>query len=655
MNTEQYKNQLDIILNKLDHQDSNKQKLGFEALEIIKEVLKVNPFDVDMLTLRIRLNANILENTSQIIEDAVFISENKEFEKDRVIGFDWLFWIYDEVLVMPEKAIETLEEQLIEIHSIFNKTHIKDKLSGELLHKLASIKYGNGKQEEALEIWRKSFDTYPILFERNKIISAIFLQKKDFVYAEKILENNLNGFIAGAHYDTIFTDANTLKELISNNEITDKPNLIGIYYNLVRNLTDEFGISGKLDFYEQYLPELEKWGEKFPKCSIIWTAIGNCYFLDLKNYDKALEAYKKMLAGDNPYKVSIIKRVYKVAKKTNENFWEFEFPIEGNGAEMYELLTLFNEFFNKAKKKKQKKKYLKLALQFGKNGYNQYHNYLINGNGEKHNNQPHRFAMLCNNYAIVLGDYADSISDEKEIEKTYNLAGDIHIEGYQMSPFIENIGNASSDYLSAKNYKKSIESTETVFKHFKDELNVEDTQMYFLRMVKCYVGLDDIINAEKYYYKAKELYIKVGQGAKEATYSFIFSSQIFYDYTVTEKKDYKTYISEIEWFLEQEKIQKQEPKEIGLVAYFLGVCYMNNSNKEKAAIAFQKTVDYLQDIEDWEFYETKCMEAEKALNNLGVKVIKKKNDKSISKRIINIIIYLVIILGLFRLFYRLFS
>ena len=121
------KEQLHKILNQLESKESNKQTLGFEALAIIKDILAENPFDIETLTIRMRLNADIFENSSEIIKDATFIIENDPFKKDKMIGYDWLFWVYDEVLAMPEKAIKTVEEQLVDLHSLFDKNMKKTK------------------------------------------------------------------------------------------------------------------------------------------------------------------------------------------------------------------------------------------------------------------------------------------------------------------------------------------------------------------------------------------------------------------------------------------------------------------------------------------------------------------------------------------------
>ncbi|WP_324028191.1 hypothetical protein QSV08_09750 [Maribacter sp. BPC-D8] len=642
------KKQLDQILSKLDNQDANQQELGFEALAIIKEILKENPFDIDMLTLRMRLNTDIFENTTQIIEDATFIIENDQFKEDKMVGYDWLFWVYNDSLSMPDKATEVIEEQLVEMQTLYSKLYEKDEKESELLDKFAILKHNNNQTDVAIDLWYKAYKKYPY-FYNNGLAGLLHLEKGSFKIAEEILLT---------HYAWSYENEDgyrlqygiKLKELYDAKKLDKHPTLLGLLFNIIRNEKTHFNIEGKLDFFEKYYPEVEKWLETYPNNAFLCTAIAHTHHFDTKNFVKAYEAYSQLFNCEKHIAFTDVDRIKKSAKKSDNDFLNLPFKFKGSSSVMYNAMSSFSTIYDKTKKEKKKKKAAKIAIQYGEVGYQQYKDYLINGKGDTHNNQPHLFAMLCNNYANALGNYADTLSDEKEKEKEklYDLAGDIHIEGYQMSPFIENIKNASSDYFKAKNYKKSIESTLTVFENYSQELSTNDRQRYFLRMVKCYVGLKDIANAEKYYSQAKKLYNKIGQGAKDAAYYVIFSGKIFYEYAVTEEKAYDKYIPEMEWFLEQEEIQNQEPKEVGLVAYYLGLCYNATNQKDKAAAAFQKTVDYLQDVDDWEFYETKCEQAEEELDALGVKVIKKKkkSKKSGFRRTIDAFLFPFMVLAL---------
>lgn len=618
------KKQLNLLLNQLNDKENNQQELAYKALGIIEDILAENPFDIDILNLRMRLNANILEQSAAIIQDANFIIENDAFGEDKLIGYNWLFWVYNDLLSMPEKAIEVIENQLVEIQVLFNENYKKDELEGKLLNQLAQLKFDNNQEEVAIKIWLKSFAANPFLTHRNSFVGYLCLENNDLKNAETFLLKNWHLELMGYNDFEKVKIAKKLKALFENNQLSNHPNLIGLYYNYLRNETEAFGLIKPLDFYDKHLPELEKWGIKYPNCSLIWVAIGNCYFLDTKNYDKAFTAYKTMLKGDEPYTYSIIKRVYQSAKKTKQNLLEITLPLKGNAGEMYEMLTNLNSFAKKAKKKKEKKKYINTAVEFGEQGYNMYKDYLLNGKGNPENNEPYKFAMLCNNYANALCRYAKKNLTKKEQLKVYNYAGDIHMEGFNMSPFIVNIENASQDYFKGKNYNKSIETSLQVLDLYKNELDVFDIQFHYWQIVSSNIKLGNSENAEKYYLKSKDMVLKVGKEV-EAGNHFIFTSKLFYRYVVEKKKIYKKSIPEIEWFIKEEIALKNHPKEHYLMHLFLGICYKETDQKEKAMPLLKSCFENLYDEEYLEgYYSLKALEAKEILLLLGGIQEKKK-------------------------------
>ena len=620
------KNKLNKILTQLNNQEGNQQELGYEALAIIEELLIEKPFDIDLFIIKMRINADIFENTSQVIKDATFIIENKEFGNEKLVGYDWLFSIYKDVMAMPEMAQEIIEEQLIEIQTLFDKKYKKDSFEGDLLNKFAQLKFDNNQKEEALKLWSKSFDKSPFFTQRNSFVGYLLLEEKDFNNAEKFLLKNWHLEVSGYDDFEKVKIAKKLESLLKNNELTNNPNLVGLYYNYIRNEKEAFGLNRTLDFYEKHLPELEKWGDKFPNCSVIWTAIGNCYYLDTKNYEKALEAYKTMLKGDEPYTYSIIKRVYKSAKKSKKNFLEIQLPFKGNAGEMYEMLTNLTSFAKKSKKKKEKKKYINLAIEFGEKGYNQYRDYLLNGKGDTENNAPYKFAMLCNNYAIVLTKYAKKNLTGNDRLKAYNYAGDIHMEGFRMAPFLINIENASQDYYKGENYLKAIEISKETLETYKDEVKIFDIQFNYWQIVSSYLKLNELENAEKYYFKAKKVVQEVGKGAKAGTDQFIFTGKIFYLYVVECKNIYEKYISEMEWYLKEEIALELYNYEHYLVHLLLGICYKETNQKEKAIDVLTTCYEMLYDEDQPDgYYTLKALEAKNILIELdAIKEPKKK-------------------------------
>jgi len=210
--------ELNRILNKLENKEDNQQALGFEALALIDTLLGENPYDVDARVARMRLNTDwVFSNSQEIIQDASFIIENDAFKADKLLGYNWLTWVYDEVLSLPEKAIETIEEQLVETHSLYTERYIKDSLEGDLLDKMATINYNNDQAEKALMLWDKSFDKQPYNNSRNAFVGMLFLERKNLDKAFKFLQTHYN-------WSYGYEDGNRLKygiklqKLFKNNE-----------------------------------------------------------------------------------------------------------------------------------------------------------------------------------------------------------------------------------------------------------------------------------------------------------------------------------------------------------------------------------------------------------------------------------------------------
>lgn len=82
----------------------------------------------------------------------------------------------------------------------------------------------------------------------------------------------------------------------------------------------------------------------------------------------------------------------------------------------------------------------------------------------------------------------------------------------------------------------------------------------------------------------------------------------------------------MEWFISEKIAVNDEPKEHGLISFYLGICYKENGQKEEVLKIFQVTVDYLQDA-NWEFYDAKCELAEDYIKELGGIPIKKTQKR----------------------------
>jgi hypothetical protein len=128
------------------------------------------------------------------------------------------------------------------------------------------------------------------------------------------------------------------------------------------------------------------------------------------------------------------------------------------------------------------------------------------------------------------------------------------------------------------------------------------------------------------YEKAKNIYIKTGAGARDATVEFIFLAKEYYLVSVDDKKEYQNILPEIEWFLAQKSFIDIKPKEVGLMNCCLGICYKETSQKEKAIEVFQLSINQLEDEEDGYYYD-KSQEAVAFIKELGGKPEEKESKK----------------------------
>ena len=648
-NSKRYEEILNLINN--SEKDTNRQTLGLEALELSNELLKENPINLTVLIDRMNLNYRIFNNSASIIEDANYIITNESFGTNRIIGYDWLSWVYDEILGMPDKAEEVIQEALIEIQNLFTDNKEKDKKEGTFLNQLATIKYQNDQFDEALHIWYLSFQKNPDIDQRNGKVGMLYLDNE--------MWNEASEFLTLHYYWSYdLNDGHRLKyakklyELFQSKKIEDQPQLLGIMFNAIRNEPGAFEMKGNLYFYDNFFSDLLQYAEKYPQNTLLWNAVANTYFYDLKNYEKAYDAFVQLLKTDESIRFNSVKNVFKSAKKSKQDFFNLPFHIDKvDGISAYNNLTDLIQIDDKTHKKKKRLQILELALKYGEQGYNFYKENFTQSNKKNNANDAHMFAMLCNNYAIVIERWAllnyKKDPKEKEKEKLLIKVADIHMEGYGFSPFYENLSGASSTYFQAGKYKLSIQCSLQLLNSFSNNMDVFDFQNEYWQMTYACVKTDDLTNAEKYYFIAKDFFGKYGKDNEKATYKFIYTGKLFYRLAVEDKKEYKKYIPEMEWYLNQKIAVEQQPEEHGLVSYFLGLCYENTANNQKAITAFNEAINYMQKVENWKYYEDKTEEAKNHLKKFGVSL--KNEKKSLKKRLKKILFFpigLFVVIGL---------
>lgn len=106
---------------------------------------------------------------------------------------------------------------------------------------------------------------------------------------------------------------------------------------------------------------------------------------------------------------------------------------------------------------------LQIRANFYKISYNGFYDYFYNNKGDSTANEPHIFAMCCNNYGIALSELGE-----------YESAVEVHKRGYSLSPFWEQLYSLSTALLELQRYEEAIEVLEQATAYSSDYLGFED-------------------------------------------------------------------------------------------------------------------------------------------------------------------------------------
>jgi tetratricopeptide (TPR) repeat protein len=106
---------------------------------------------------------------------------------------------------------------------------------------------------------------------------------------------------------------------------------------------------------------------------------------------------------------------------------------------------------------------LQMRVKFYKMSYDGFYDYFYNDKGDGAANEPHIFAMCCNNYGIALSELGE-----------YETAVEVHKLGYALSPFWEQLSTLATALLALKRYEEAIEVVEQATAYSSEYLGFED-------------------------------------------------------------------------------------------------------------------------------------------------------------------------------------
>ncbi|NII83255.1 tetratricopeptide repeat protein [Pedobacter sp. SG908] len=126
-------------------------------------------------------------------------------------------------------------------------------------------------------------------------------------------------------------------------------------------------------------------------------------------------------------------------------------------------VSFFYESEAEIRTKSNARELLQIRAGFYKISYDAFCNYFYNGKGDSGDNEPHIFAMCCNNYGIALSELGD-----------YENAIEIHKRGYALSPFWEQLYSLSVALLATQRYQEAVDVLEQAMAYGSDYLSFED-------------------------------------------------------------------------------------------------------------------------------------------------------------------------------------
>ncbi len=589
--TQSLKEQLQSILAQLDSIEdetiraSQAYKLLPGALALTIQILLETPLDFDTRIIRIKLNnEEAIGDTQAMLADALFIAENHHENAQKMAGLDWVVWIYDTKMGMPNQAIAYIKQQIANVPTLFlGKRYLQDTFEGSALDKLANLLFANGQQDEAIATWQQSFEKYPYIYKRNFTFGKLLLDANQFAAAEQVLRLH---FVFSDHYQdntrtqygytlkTLYESHQLLQKMGSTSALGEHPKLIALYFDILRNEDKAFGYEKKLDFYNRHRDELEALTQQYPQCSRLWAIVGNMYYLDVVNYKKAYDAYLHMLAGDEPNCNYLTDRMKGCCDALGLKLTDMPFKFTGSADILYNLMTECYEFWQE----NNEIEYVQLAEKFGKSCYTQFSQYFQHGIGDSLNNLPDQYARATHNCALCIR-CASGIDPTQE---ACAIASKIHWEGYQFDPFIENIRDARWDASHANLHLDCIQYAEIYEKDYADELNHLERQFNYWYQIKSYQALNDTQSLTATYQQSKQLFIDFDDEAIESTQRFMYNCSRTFKHMILTAKQYQQALPELDWFLAKPLFKQADAEEFAYINYFAANAYSHWGDKPRA-------------------------------------------------------------------------
>lgn len=440
----------------LAYNSENTDDLLTIAVNSFEEVLKLAPAHEEAMLYLVYINISITgTNLSEAIMYCDRLTESIYLDT-RIKAITYRQEAYYQT-GDTDRALKDLDLliKLNKAHTIENRS-FADHEQGRLYAKKANL-YLEHKNDpaKALETFKEG------LVHRYKdvniycLIANLALDSEDYELGGNIARIALFSGSADADTDeNLITLYYRLKEL-SRRGVINKPIIYAMFIALkIYQERLECDMVGLLNFAQHYINIYPDW--------IIPYHYAGAVLYEAKSYSEALPYLQKSVELGG---LALgLQRFIEVSYRINGQLPTIEKWPEDSAVMYYNAgVSFFYESESGISNAAIARELLHMRTNFYRISYDGFYNYFYNDKGDGAANEPHVFAMCCNNYGIALSESGE-----------YETAVEVHKLGYSLSPFWEQLSSLATALLALKRYEETIEVVEQATTYSSEYLGFED-------------------------------------------------------------------------------------------------------------------------------------------------------------------------------------
>lgn len=473
--------------------------------------------------------------------------------------------------------------------------------------------------QNTLKYGKLAFELFPNNIGRNEYLTVLALQNKEYEFAADAF---LYAYAWLISYNNEYTNEELIEVLENlDNEVNldHYPRLFAIKLLLNENRQEYITKQGKKIFADKYITRVVQLIKNNPQEFILYYVATGMY-KDLGDIKNSFEMRCKGIMCSTNFQLQLRMDVLiEYASKLNINFYDIKFNIEGaNPVLLYNIMTSVYGLYVREHSGFENDELISLgfdlkdprmidmAVEFGRVCLQKFEDFFEREIGNNSYNEPHIYAMACNNYGLCLRlKYENENSSDKSIlVEAYKQ----HRKGFNMSPFYENISHACTAASLAELSEECIESNNIMIQDYSNDWDDFDFQFAYNQILLAYLRLEKYEDAKMYYEKAKNIYLENKISEIKATKKFTnIATNIIIEFN-NNNIDSSWIKTELEWLTQEDVLEKYSSQEFGILCFIYGEILFKNTQNDDAKIIFEKAIKTLEaskDDEDFGFFYKK--------------------------------------------------